>query len=212
MSRDLLSQVVKIVVDLPDEVLRLLCDFFEKLSSDVEGEWFRAFKRFLRKENSWEGLEFLEEFQIVTGPLNRDLHSGDGNFMGLPLDENFRKWLLPDIPEVIPSSRETLTVCKKQLKRPMSDWEVLAEIGDSELLFSPTEFAVVLADLITVQANGGNGMSSFSDHTNTFFVWSDARVVKVRVYWRAGNRGWRLFTDLPSGVWCSVDDYVFSCT
>ncbi len=143
--------------------------------------------------------------------LDRDLHSGDGNFMGLPLDKNFRKWLLPDISEVIPSSLGTLTVCKKRLKRSMSDWEVLAEIEDPESLFSPTEFAIVLADLITAQANGGSGTPSSDAHANIFFVWSDARVVMVRVYWRAGSRDWHLFTDSPGGVRWNVDDYVFSC-
>lgn len=49
-QQDMLGLVVRKLVNMPLEVLGIVCDFLDKLSNP---EWVEATKRFLRKENPW---------------------------------------------------------------------------------------------------------------------------------------------------------------
>ncbi len=66
--KDMLGVLIRKIVDLPLEMLGVLCDLNEKLSGEAGQEWLAELKKFLRKENCWTG--------VVTKPILR-LISGD---------------------------------------------------------------------------------------------------------------------------------------
>lgn len=52
--KDMLSSLVRQLVDLPDDMLGVLCDLTKKLGGSAGTKWYTELKLFLRKEMCWE--------------------------------------------------------------------------------------------------------------------------------------------------------------
>lgn len=53
MSKDILGKVVRKIVELPVEKLRVIFDIMEKMLGSNGDNWFVEFKKFLRREKCW---------------------------------------------------------------------------------------------------------------------------------------------------------------
>ena len=61
MVKDMLGEVVRKIVDLSLETLKVIYDLAEKLSGEAGQEWLVQLKKFLRKENCWANVVKVKE-------------------------------------------------------------------------------------------------------------------------------------------------------
>lgn len=76
--KDMLGRLVRKVADLPLEMLGVLCDLAEKLSSDAGQQWLAELKSFLRKENCWTGAVKESFLRLISGGQELMLDAVDG--------------------------------------------------------------------------------------------------------------------------------------
>lgn len=198
------------------KAIALFCDFFVKLVKCVKakggtGEMI---------ESAFESDEFIdrvaglvvgtkvlashylslvqEGIQIATEVFSKSSFFSDGPktyFL-----DNFRSWILSEIPDTIPAFQGTLS--KYMLTKKMYDKEIRDELGNPTV-FTVSELAAIMKDLITKQSKGKEGVLLTNNCSNIFYVrLSDGRVVAVCVLRRSVDLGWRyLACDLDVGQW-----------
>jgi hypothetical protein len=136
MTKDILGQVVKKIVDLPSEMLGVIYDLAEKFSGESGFEWLTELKKFLRKEKCWVDtlLEFLgirilpattEKF-IAREKFVKDI-SDDAEVKISFIGDNFKAWLLDKVEE--PRKKSELRI--QRLRKSSVDGPIIAELGDS---------------------------------------------------------------------------------
>ena len=103
--------------------------------------------------------------------------------------DNFKNWVLSEIPDVIPAF--TGSVRKTQLTKNMYDSEIQAELGNPTA-FSVSEFAAIIKGLIAKQPKGEGGDLLNNGYANIFYVQLANRTVfAVGVRCCGGDREWR---------------------
>jgi hypothetical protein len=155
-------------------------------------------------------LQLLAEITVVTGSFTRDSFFGKTGPAKLCIHDSFRNWVLVAIPETVTEFQRTLQ--KRRLAKPMSDWDILSELGNPEP-FTSKEFAAVLSSLVRRQPNGefGNLLTN-GYNANLFYVQLEGRVVLVSVRRDDVRRDWRLRADSLGGDLWHGGHCVFSCS
>ena len=78
MSKDMLGALIRKIVDLPLEMLGVICDLVEKLSGEAGQKWFAELKKFLRKENCWIDVVVETILNLISGNESLILGAVDG--------------------------------------------------------------------------------------------------------------------------------------
>ncbi|PIR06250.1 hypothetical protein COY65_02605 [Candidatus Jorgensenbacteria bacterium CG_4_10_14_0_8_um_filter_39_13] len=143
------------------------------------------------------GSLFLKsEFFGKNGPVN------------IRMNDNFREWVLPEVPEIVPEFRGFF--CKSMLIECAYDSELCPKIGEGT--FTPPEFVGMISRLfVWQQPKGEDGLLLNSGYANIFYlVLKDGRVVTVNVDWNFNPREWDLFAwDFATGCRWRVGRAVF---
>jgi len=143
---------------------------------------------------------------VTTGAFSKSSFFANGP--NLYLWDNFKNWVLTEIPDTIPAFEGKLS--KFSLTKKMYDSEIQTELGNPNS-FSVTEFAAIVKDLVSRQPKGESGTLLNNGYANIFYVvLANTRVVAVRMRWSAGDREWSFSAfDLDDVHW--GDEYcVFS--
>ncbi|MDI6734170.1 MAG: hypothetical protein QMD50_01605 [Patescibacteria group bacterium] len=122
---------------------------------------------------------------------------------------NFKNWVLSEIPEIIPAYTGTLS--KYTLTKGMDDAEIQGELGNQKA-FTVPEFAAIIKDLIGKQPKGEkNGILLNNGYANIFYVkLANKTVVAVNVRWLGGDREWHFRANALDRVRWDDGDCVFS--
>jgi len=67
MSKDILGDAVKKIVEIPVRMLGAICDLAEKLCGRDGERWFTELKRFLRKEKCWLDVVVEPFLKLISG-------------------------------------------------------------------------------------------------------------------------------------------------
>jgi hypothetical protein len=103
--KDRLSALIRKIVDLPLEMLGVLCDLSKELSGEAGQEWLAELKNFLRKENCWTGVVAKPILRIISGDYPLTIDAVDGTeiladakdvFVG-GIDPDFKNWSADEI-------------------------------------------------------------------------------------------------------------------
>ena len=185
------------------EVAGPLKDFAEKLGGEEGGDWFAAFKRFLRKENPWLDptgtfvSDILEPVGLIILPdtagkfIARDRFVVDTSPQAPVkisyLNKNFQEWFL-DIVEGCVGG--TTLRCQK-LRISSLDESIVAELGGK------CKAVVALSELYATMLQQGDGKAGLL-HTdggaNVLYVFDINGLLRaVYVSWYGG--GWYVFAD-----------------
>lgn len=78
MAKDMLGAVVRRIVELPLEMLGVICDLVEKLSGETGQQWLAELKKFLRKENCWTNIVKEAILRLISGGESLVLDAVDG--------------------------------------------------------------------------------------------------------------------------------------
>jgi len=98
--KDMLSVLIRKIVDLPLEMLGVLCDLSKELSGEAGQEWLAELKNFLRKENCWTGVVTKPILRLISGDYGLTIDAVDGSeiladakdvFVG-GIDPGFKNW------------------------------------------------------------------------------------------------------------------------
>jgi hypothetical protein len=98
-------------VDLPLEMLGVLCNLIKKLSGEAGQEWLAELEIFLRKENCWTGVVTKPILRLISGDYSLTVDAVDGTenlanakdvFTG-DIDPEFKK----DADEIVNPTAET---------------------------------------------------------------------------------------------------------
>jgi hypothetical protein len=98
--KDMLSVLIRKIVDLPLEMLGVLCDLSKELSGEAGQEWLAELKNFLRKENCWTGIVAKPILRLISGDYPLTIDAVDGTeiladakdvFVG-GIDPDFKNW------------------------------------------------------------------------------------------------------------------------
>lgn len=99
MSKDMLGALIRKIVDLPVEMLGVICDLVEKLSGEAGQEWLVELKKFLRKENCWTGIIVETFLKLISGGENLTIDAVDGTEIladakdvFASIDSDFKNW------------------------------------------------------------------------------------------------------------------------
>jgi hypothetical protein len=76
--KDMLSVLIRKIVNLPLEMLGVLCDLSDKLSGEAGQEWFAELEIFLRKENCWTGVVAKPILRLISGDYSLTIDAVDG--------------------------------------------------------------------------------------------------------------------------------------
>lgn len=100
MSKDILGEVVRKIVDLPVKKLGVICDLVEKMAGAEREIWFVELKKLLRKEKCWLDVVVESPLKLISGDweIVVDKTSGkdvlsDANDVFSFIDGDFRNWL-----------------------------------------------------------------------------------------------------------------------
>ncbi len=74
----MLGALIRKIVDLPLEMLGVICDLVEKLSGEAGQKWFAELKKFLRKENCWIDVVVETILNLISGNESLILGAVDG--------------------------------------------------------------------------------------------------------------------------------------
>ncbi len=144
-------------------------------------------------------LSLVQEYiRIISEPFSKSSFFSNGP--RLYFWDNFKNWVLSEIPDMIPTFQGTLS--KYKLTKNMYDKEILEELGNPTP-FTIGEFAGIMKDLISKQPNGKDGDLLTNGYANIFYVkLADGRVVAVNLRWHSVNREWNCSADdLDVGQW-----------
>jgi hypothetical protein len=98
--KDMLSVLIRKIVDLPLEMLGVLCDLSKELSGEAGQEWLAELENFLRKENCWTGVVAKPILRLISGDYALTIDAVDGTeiladakdvFVG-GIDPDFKNW------------------------------------------------------------------------------------------------------------------------
>ncbi|MDR3559229.1 MAG: hypothetical protein P4L62_01740 [Candidatus Pacebacteria bacterium] len=97
--KDMLGTLVRKIVDLPLDVIRVLCDLVEKLSGEAGQQWLAELKNFLRKENCWTGVVVETILRLISIGESLVLDAADGKEILAKakdvfayIDPDFKNW------------------------------------------------------------------------------------------------------------------------
>jgi len=102
MVKDMLGEVVRKIVDLSLETLKVIYDLAEKLSGEAGQEWLVQLKKFLRKENCWANVVKVKEafLKLISGGKSLTIDAVDGSevladakdMFPAGIDSDFKNW------------------------------------------------------------------------------------------------------------------------
>lgn len=99
MVKDMLGALIRKIVDLPLEMLKVIYDLVEKLSGEAGQEWLTELKKFLRKENCWTGIVKDTFLRLISSGENLTIDAVDGRETLANaedtfayIDSNFKNW------------------------------------------------------------------------------------------------------------------------
>jgi len=95
MVRDVLGTVVRKIVDLPEAMLRVICDLVEKLAGEASQEWLAELKKFLRKEICWVVRNTYTK--LISGDESLILDAVDGTEIMANAADVFAAGIDPDL-------------------------------------------------------------------------------------------------------------------
>lgn len=95
MAKDMLGALIRKIVDLPLDTIRVLCDLVEKLSGEASQQWLTELKSFLRKENCWTGVVKETVLRLISGGEELILDAVNGSVMLFGAKDVFA-WSDPD--------------------------------------------------------------------------------------------------------------------
>jgi hypothetical protein len=117
-AKDMLGATIRKIVDLPQEMLGVICDLVEKLAGESGQEWLSELKRFLRKENCWTGVVAKSILKLVSAGETSIIEACDGRqtiarakkVFASGIDNDFENWGLDNpgeaTPEIMPQVYE----------------------------------------------------------------------------------------------------------
>ncbi|MBI4992088.1 MAG: hypothetical protein HZB99_02615 [Candidatus Harrisonbacteria bacterium] len=153
--------------------------------SEEGAQWLREFKKFLRKEKTWDSLflEFVSAFRLMSAGrfvASDHLTTTNKKVKIAYLGDNFRQHFLAKVEE--PQAETELRISK--LKKASPEAPILAELGDK----AETTLASIW-ELLKKQPKGESGKLLTNGYANIFYV-RDAKGVlwAVSVRWRSA--GW----------------------
>ncbi len=76
--KDMLGVLIRKIVDLPLEMLGVICNLVEKLLSKAGQEWFAELEKFLRQENCWTGVVTKPILRLISGDYSLTIDAVDG--------------------------------------------------------------------------------------------------------------------------------------
>ena len=76
--KDMLGVLIRKIVDLPLEMLGVLCNLTKKLSGEAGQEWLAELEIFLRKENCWTGVVTKPILRLISGDYSLTVDAVDG--------------------------------------------------------------------------------------------------------------------------------------
>lgn len=137
MVKDMLGALMRKIVDLSLEMLKVIYDLVEKLSGEAGQEWLAELKKFLRKENCWTGVKDTVQqakniFCLIVGQhKNTEEAVSAGKYDGVSDNINSQNFPMRSRPvgkrivELIefdynPTSKQVLAEAEKRgLERPV---------------------------------------------------------------------------------------------
>ncbi|PIS42144.1 MAG: hypothetical protein COT24_04990 [Candidatus Kerfeldbacteria bacterium CG08_land_8_20_14_0_20_40_16] len=191
MKKDMLGQIRKKLVRLPEGTLGSLYDLLEKLTGPNRRMWLSNLNKFLRKEPCLELLKYISSFfiKLEPGPFIVREHfvvdtSDEAKVKISKLGDNFCEWMLDLVEEQPPTE---VNICCHELLEKSEDRQIITKLGGEQKV-ETTLYAIFA--LMKKQRNGERGvLLTNCDQANIFYVRNVKNVLRaVRVIWYGG--GW----------------------
>jgi len=206
---NILGRLLKLIADLPSEVLVVLCDLAEKLSGKSWREWLAELKKFLRKEPCWIRQAIVwQTWKTIKIGTHQDIKSlkADLKKAGRQIsdwaDDILKKVTLSGAEEEI--ELVLLTVKDLGFKNGATLKEIFKRAFESGLGLCPAEVGLQLALQYLDQPLGEwirvamEPMADSEGHLYLFFVVRNGDGLWLFVCF-----GYPAFSGIPSAVLCS---------
>jgi hypothetical protein len=94
--KDMLREVLKELVYIPDNLLGIICDFLKKLNADKTGEFLKQFKLFLRGEMTELAEQVIGYLKLISGSEIITIGETDGKSTIAHAEDTFRGYIDSD--------------------------------------------------------------------------------------------------------------------
>ncbi|MDD2935363.1 MAG: hypothetical protein PHX25_02705 [Candidatus Pacebacteria bacterium] len=184
------------------------------VTDEQRGKIYKKINAIIDRTGEGKSLSFdfvMEELQNIHDGLNLfDPHNFFVTRKGLLIAELFSDRILSVTKKTIKMS--VARVRSFNLSKPMSDPEILKEVGDEYVYKDASEFWSVLTVMISRQPQGEGGYLLSDGTSNIFYVrGKNNEIFPTLVYWDSDHRLWFVRARQLDDDHGAVGTRVFSC-